>query len=914
MSMTHEPLRYAHDEGHTDVCYSEDGKKFITCGSDGDIRIWSTEESEDPVHNCIGEWALCVRQKGNKLYVATGSNDIQILTLPDGDRDGVLDRFTAPINHIAISKNGKYIALAAEEMEVKLINMERENKEVLVLDGLMGPCFSVAISPDCKYVAASSGDGKLRIWEIQTQNLVKDIECFPKVNSFANAKILCRMDFEPTKGKHLAYPDETTIVVVDTKDFSQVATLSCDEVNSSYSLVQYSPCGKFLLATTEEGDFVLFEVETEIVSNISKHPKSIAISGIMWNPNGNGQVVYTDVEGQLGIISDCINENTNKDPENEKVDDFGDNEVDFGDVQFEDDDDDNENAISVEKLKKEVMGELEPELQNLNEDSSHAPSLRARTPEVPLQGAFMPSSTPDHLDPRYLCWNHVGVIRSYGLNSNDESASKSIEVEFHDTTFHSSMMMQNYQEYTMGSLSTGALAVANSSQLNVIPLSATSKEWMLRMEEFEEIILIATSENLICLGMANYLIRICSIYGVQRAVISIPGPLVSMSAYKNLLLVAYHTGGVRKDDQCVGFKLVKFEGTSVDSRDIGSALGPGATLQWLGFSDVGTPGMMDSLGMLSMYPPTCNIWIPYCDSTRHRKALSDGFFVTTIFESYKAVGGIKCKGSMYPGFTPRPTMCELPLEPPYAEPTTDKTQMESQLFVYSTLQIGQDSDKKYKETALKTFALACKNNLDERAMEFMEIINNPQILTLGIKYASKLEKRRLVEKLMSLAQQISNDDDMLDVGSISTPDTSAIKPAVYRKLKLSTSRVTPKSKTLPKAVSTPTQATEDTDVLTPNNTANTTTSIMDTQESVFTSEEEPKNPFLKSLKKDKKPQTENPLSLTDKYAGVNYEKENKTKNTDTGEKRKLSDSSDSEKPQKEKQRKLDMFKFTSNRS
>ncbi|KAJ8931897.1 hypothetical protein NQ314_015166 [Rhamnusium bicolor] len=73
----------------------------------------------------------------------------------------------------------------------------------------------------------------------------------------------------------------------------------------------------------------------------------------------------------------------------------------------------------------------------------------------------MPSSTPEHLDPRYLCWNDVGIIRSYGNNA-DETASKSIEVEFHDSTFHNSMMMQNYQDYTMGSISKAALVVANS--------------------------------------------------------------------------------------------------------------------------------------------------------------------------------------------------------------------------------------------------------------------------------------------------------------------------------------------------------------------------------------------------------------------------------------------------------------------
>jgi WD40 repeat protein len=101
--MNHEPLRYAHEPGHTDVCFSSDGSKFITCGADGDIRVWSTQEGEDPTHNCVGDWALSVRQKGANLYVATSSNDVQILTFPEGERNGVLDRFVAPINQITVS-------------------------------------------------------------------------------------------------------------------------------------------------------------------------------------------------------------------------------------------------------------------------------------------------------------------------------------------------------------------------------------------------------------------------------------------------------------------------------------------------------------------------------------------------------------------------------------------------------------------------------------------------------------------------------------------------------------------------------------------------------------------------------------------------------------------------------------------
>lgn len=69
------------------------------------------------------------------------------------------------------------------------------------------------------------------------------------------------------------------------------------------------------------------------------------------------------MEGQLGLISQVIAIVTN-DPGAEPVD-MG-SDVEIGDVQFVDDDDDNENAISVEKIRRDIMGSPESELKNVD--------------------------------------------------------------------------------------------------------------------------------------------------------------------------------------------------------------------------------------------------------------------------------------------------------------------------------------------------------------------------------------------------------------------------------------------------------------------------------------------------------------------------------------------------------------------
>lgn len=216
------------------------------------------------------------------------------------------------------------------------------------------------------------------------------------------------------------------------------------------------------------------------------------------------------------------------------------------------------------------------------------------------------------------------------------------------------------------------------------------------------------------------------------------------------------------------------------------------------------------------------------------------------------------------------------------------------------------------------------------------MLENPQILSLALKYAAKLDKRRMVEKLTELASKVDfNGSDIIrrtEITSSATTPKHIIRP--NRKLTLSSSsKLVSRTKSLTQqskqsqntpndseqAPSTPgiNASTADItlqdqrhkdDCLTPSflNSSLTDTTV-NSQESLF-GDDEPKNPFLKGLKQSK-PTAQNPLSLTDKFAGYDVgKKENKPAN-DVTDKRKQPDTPDLN-PQKEKQRKLDRFMFS----
>lgn len=75
-------------------------RHIITCGHDGDVRIWVDIEDDDPNSHCVGESALAVCFKDKRLYVANDNHAVQAYTFPAFDKDGIVTRFTAPVTQI----------------------------------------------------------------------------------------------------------------------------------------------------------------------------------------------------------------------------------------------------------------------------------------------------------------------------------------------------------------------------------------------------------------------------------------------------------------------------------------------------------------------------------------------------------------------------------------------------------------------------------------------------------------------------------------------------------------------------------------------------------------------------------------------------------------------------------------------
>ncbi|XP_059050858.1 WD repeat and HMG-box DNA-binding protein 1 [Achroia grisella] len=758
MKIDSKPLRYAHAEGHTDVCYTEDGKNIITCGHDGDVRIWLDIEDDDPISHCVGESALAICFKEKRLYVATDNHAVQAYTFPAFDKDGIVTRFTAPVTQIKSASKMEALGCSSENMEAKICSLEG-GAPLFIMSQHKGPVLSIAICPHMKYASSASGDGVMRIWDIDTQNIVKEVSCVTKINTFYVAKALCRMDFEPLEGKYLAYPNNREIVLLDCESWSQRMTFTHGLIKCAISQCLFSPCGQYLAGSTVAGQIAIWEVQTGTCLDVVEHPTSHNVSAMAWNPKGNGVLAYCDVAGQLGTLINCYGKDSRQ---------IGDNVDVMDDIEMVERDDDNDdivdnligndsdddNAISLEKIKNETLG------LPIEHDDSRPPSRVAPPSTVPPQGPFQPSSTPTHLEHRYMCWNDIGIVRCH----TSENGESSIDVEFHDTNIHHGIHLNNYLNHTMASLSSTVLALAceTPSKLVCISLVGSSKEWSVSLPDTEEVLCVTAASGIVACATNSRLLRLFTPMGTQRQVISLPGPVVCLAAYNTTVMAVYHKTDPGISDQHLAMDIIATNGRQVRSKTVPLPLTPSSKLSWVGATDVGSPCAYDNTGVLRLYDVASGVWMPICDTNNHSRGASDTWFVVSVSELVQTVRAILCRGTSFPVTAPKPIINELPIQIPLCELDSEKSQYEEQLVRWAHTTSDVDV-KNARETALKLFALACRSEIEQRAIELMELLKDDRLLILAAKYASRSGRIHLADKLSNLADIWEKEADKMNV-------------------------------------------------------------------------------------------------------------------------------------------------------
>ncbi|XP_044292863.1 WD repeat and HMG-box DNA-binding protein 1 isoform X2 [Varanus komodoensis] len=810
MSPSQKPMRYGHTEGLTDVCFDDTGSCIVTCGSDGDVRIWESLDDDDPKSINVGEKAYSFALKNGRLITAASNNAVQIHTFPEGTPDGILTRFTMNANHVVFNADGTRVAAGSSDFTVKMVEVT-DSSQQKTFRGHEAPVLSVAFDPRDIFLASASCDGFVRVWNISEQTCEMSWLLLQRCNDVVSAKSICRLSWQPKSGKLLAIPVEKAVRLYRRETWEHWLDLSDHSIAQPLSVVAWSPCGQYVAAGSVGGCIVIWNVDTQECLERVKHEKGYTICSLAWHPRG-GQIAYTDMEGNLGLLENiCAGDGKKSDQKalasatksyNDLFDEDGDEDFLNGDMagddwgakavpndEEEDDDlmlasgrprnrgaiiEDDENSRETGLLKVNPdLDEEEDEHQSLVPvQSTQRPFYDGPVP-TPRQKPFQAGSTPVHLTHRFMAWNSVGIIRCY----NDEQ-DNAIDVEFHDTSVHHAMHLPNSLNHTMAALSSEAVLLACksseelASKLHCIHFNSwdSNKEWTVDMRLDEEVDAVCLGQGWAACATSTLLLRVFTTGGFQKEVFSIPGPVVSMAGHGEQLLVVFHKGVGFEGDQCLGVQLIEL-GRKKRQILCGDSLplSRKSYLTWVGFSAEGTPCYADSEGVVRMLNRgLANTWTPICDMREHCKGKSDHYWVVGIHENPQQLRCIPCKGARFPPTLPRPAVAVLSFKLPFCQTATDKGQMEEQFwrsvlfhnYLDYLTQNGYEHDESAKGQAtqeqqnllMKMFALSCTLEREFRCMELAELMTQ-NATSLAIKYASRSRRLMLAQRLSELAAE-----------------------------------------------------------------------------------------------------------------------------------------------------------------
>ncbi|KAJ5595877.1 hypothetical protein N7450_002335 [Penicillium hetheringtonii] len=797
--------RPAHTPGTTVLTYTPDGRRIITGGSNSAIRIYTVDEDGEPQTVDDGMDGHVGVAATNKYFVM-GSEDGNVWQYDavTGKSGPILTRCALPIRDLALSRDGEWVAVASDDLTVKLVKVE-DMSQIKYLREQQKSAKHVTFDPNGRYVAVSSTNGLLYIYSLAED----EPELIQKLDG-----VIRQLEPESeATSRAVWHPDGTAFAVAEATRDVAIYSVSQWKKEKTFAnghtgeitALSWSPNGALLVTAGADKQIVLWETKTQSI--LQRYDFGNVIN-IAWHPTKNS-LSFTTSDGELfihdnfvpksheaqllkslqaapifaGPLTDVSNnvQQTLADRSKEKMrkpvragtpDSLDD--ILGGDEEMEDFVDDDDGAGYAEELNahgKRPNGHLD------DLDGPDAKRLYSGAVQPKSHPPLQPGSTPWAGNRRYLCLNLTGAVWTV-----DQETHHTVTVEFYDRELHRDFHFTDPYQYDKACLNdNGTLFSNNPSDGSPATIFyrphetwTTRADWRTQLPEGEMVRALALSESYIVAVTTKGYVRVYTLFGTPYRVYRQKSQAVTCAAWRDYIMTIGN-GSVSADGRyaTLHYTVENVKRDEICQNEDVVALPPGAQLQSVFFTDTGDPCVYDSTGVLVILQhwrtPGQARWVPLLD-TKQLSRLAGGRKEETYWPVAVPISSNPSKG-------PEEDGADANQSSRFEEGFVRGSLLLSlfrDLLASTNATSGQRAELARKEleldkTLLQMLAIECREG-EERGMKALELVNlmtdrNGKMVEAAAKVAERYGRGVLEDKIRNLAERrvsgMDDDDDEL---------------------------------------------------------------------------------------------------------------------------------------------------------